>query len=39
MATRVIIISGVQSNWSANTESHLHEAASPQGLWAGCLQR
>jgi len=26
-------------NWSANTDPQLQEAASPQGLWSGCLQR
>jgi hypothetical protein len=26
-------------NKSANTEPQLQEAASPQGLWSGCLQR
>lgn len=26
-------------NWSANTEPQLQEAASPQRLRSGCLQR
>ena len=29
----------MQHNWSANTDSQLQEAASPQGLRSGCLQR
>ncbi len=29
----------LQFNWSANAEPQLQEAASPQGLRSGCLQR
>lgn len=30
---------GLLSNWSANTDPHLQEAASPHGSRSGCLQR
>ncbi len=29
----------VQSNLSANTDPHLHKAASPRRVWPGCFKR
>lgn len=28
-----------RDNMSANTDPHLHKAASPQGVWPGSFQR
>jgi hypothetical protein len=38
LASRVLATCS-PGNKSANTEPQLQEAASPQGLWSGCLQR
>jgi hypothetical protein len=38
-APACLALSGNSYNWSANTEQQLQEAASPQRLLPGCLQR
>jgi hypothetical protein len=37
--SRLALASAASDNKSANTDPQLQEAASPQRLWSGCLQR